>query len=216
MVQCWLWLAGFVWQRVWTSTWLLEWKFRGRLVLRDVQNGPSEMWHESVELECGWRIVLVAGFVAQCGPRKPGMTDFFHVGRLIPRPQMTEDLNDSTCASAAHTMVTSTWMNTNTELEILTFPVFWFNTVLCDYNGKTIGQKLWVSEQMDCGRAGLDQVDTWAESGSVIGGVDGTDGFDGGVDGGFDGFDGGFDGLDGFDGGVDGMVEVEDIRAQNW
>ena len=56
------WLAGFGWQRVWTSTWLLEWKFRGRLVLRDVQNGPSEMWHESVELECGWRCVLVVGF----------------------------------------------------------------------------------------------------------------------------------------------------------
>ena len=37
--------------------------------MRDVQNGPSEMWHESVELECGWRcvlvlscLVLVAGF----------------------------------------------------------------------------------------------------------------------------------------------------------
>ena len=79
-VQCWSWLAGFVWQRVWTSTWLLEWKCRGRLVLRDVQNGPSELWHESVELEC------------------------------------------------------------------------------------TIGQKLWMSEQMDCGRVGLVQVDTWART----------------------------------------------------
>ena len=89
------------------------------------------------------------------GTLKPGMTDFFRVGELIPRPQLTEDLNDSTRASAVHTMVTNTWMNTNTELEFLTVPVFWFNTVLCDDNGKTIGQKLWVSEQMDCGRAGL-------------------------------------------------------------
>ena len=24
IVQSWLWLAGFVWQWVWTSTWLLE------------------------------------------------------------------------------------------------------------------------------------------------------------------------------------------------
>ena len=37
--------------------------------------------------------------------------------------------------------VANTWMNTNT-----TVLVFWFNTVLCDDNGKTIVQKLWVIE----------------------------------------------------------------------
>ena len=31
-------------QLVWTSTLQLEWKFRGRMVLRDVQNGSSETW----------------------------------------------------------------------------------------------------------------------------------------------------------------------------
>ena len=63
MVQCWVWLVGIVWQLVWKTTWQMEWKCRGRLVLRDVQkNGPSERWHESVELECGWRYVRVAGF----------------------------------------------------------------------------------------------------------------------------------------------------------
>ena len=77
------------------------------------------------------------------GALKPGLTDFLHVGELIPRPQLTEDLNDSTRASAAHMMVTNMWMNTRTELEFPTVPVFWFNTVLCDDSGKTIVQKLW-------------------------------------------------------------------------
>ena len=100
------------------------------------------------------------------GDVKPGMTDFFLVVEWIPRPQLTDDMNDSTCASAVHMMVTNTWMNTHThtELEFPTVPVFWFNTVLCDDNGKTIEQKLWVSEQVDCGRAGLVQVDKAGES----------------------------------------------------
>ena len=93
------------------------------------------------------------------GDLKPGMTDFFLVGELIPRPQLSDDLKDFTSASAAHMTVTNTWMNTHTELEFPTVPVVWFNTVLCDDNGKTIVQKLWVIEQMDCGRAGLVQDD---------------------------------------------------------
>ena len=58
--------------------------------------------------------------------------------------------------------VSNTWMNTHTELELPTVPVVWFNTVLCDDNGKTIVQKLWVIEQMDCGRTGLVQDDAEA------------------------------------------------------
>ena len=41
--------------------------------------------------------------------------------------------------------------HTHTELE--------FPTALFDDNGKTIAQKLWVIEQMDCDRAGLVQED---------------------------------------------------------
>ena len=55
--------------------------------------------------------------------------------------------------------VTNTWMNTHTELELPTVPVVWFNTALCEDIGKTIVQKLWMLEQMDCGRAGLVQED---------------------------------------------------------
>ena len=109
---------------------------------------PSEMWHESVELECGG---VFLSLVSNVGDRKPGMTDFFLVGELIPRPQLNDDLNDFTSASAAHMTVTNTWMNTHTELEFPTVPVVWFNTVLYDDNGKTIVQKLWVIELMDCG-----------------------------------------------------------------
>ena len=64
MVQCWVWLVGIVWQLVWKMTWQMEWKvgntLRCRLVLPDV-------WHESVELECGWSCVRVADFQC-CGP----------------------------------------------------------------------------------------------------------------------------------------------------
>ena len=99
---------------------------------------------------------LVSGSVEDL---KPGMTDFFHVGELILGPQLTDDLNDFMSASAAHMTVTNTWMNTHTELELPTVLVFWLNTVLCGGNGKTIVQKLWMIEQMDCGRAGLVQDD---------------------------------------------------------
>ena len=42
------------------------------------------------------------------GDLKTGMTDFFHVGELILRPQLTDDLNDFMSASAAHMTVTNT------------------------------------------------------------------------------------------------------------
>ena len=84
--------------------------------------------------------------ISSVGDQNPGMTDFLHVGELILRPQLTDDLNDFMSASAAHVTVTNTWMNTHThtELEFPTVPVVWFNTVLCDGNGKTSVQKLWV------------------------------------------------------------------------
>ena len=53
--------------------------------------------------------------VSSVGDLKPGMTDFFHVGELILRPQLTDDLNDFMSASAAHMKVTNTWMNTHTH-----------------------------------------------------------------------------------------------------
>ena len=113
---------------------------------------------------CGTKVLSwnVAGdvflsLVSSVGDLKPGMTDFFHVGELILRPQLTDDLNDFMSASAAHMTVTNTWMNTHTELELPTVPVVWFNTALCEDIDKTIVQKLWMLEQMDCGRAGLVQ-----------------------------------------------------------
>ena len=100
--------------------------------------------------------------ISSVGDQNPGMSDFLHVGELILIPQLTDDLNDFMSASAAHMTVTNTWMNTHTELELPTVPVVWFNTFLCDGKVKTIVQKLWVIEQMDCGRAGLVQDDAEA------------------------------------------------------
>ena len=57
------------------------------------------------------------------GALKPGMTDF-SMWELIPRPQLTEDSNDSPRASAVHMTVTNTWINTNTELEFPHSPCF--------------------------------------------------------------------------------------------
>ena len=55
-----------------------------------------------------------------------GMTDYFHVGESIPRPRTLVDTNDSLRARALHTMVTeldltvtNTWMNADTERELL-------------------------------------------------------------------------------------------------
>ena len=111
-----------------------------------------------------WNVAgdVFLSLISSVADQNPGTTDFLHVGELIPRPQLTDDLNVFLSASAAHMTVTNTWMNTHTELELPTVPVVWFNTVLCDGNVKTIVQKLWVIEQMDCGRAGLVQDDAEA------------------------------------------------------
>ena len=69
--------------------------------------------------------------------------------------------------ASVHLTVTNTWMNTHTELELPADPVFWLNSALCGGNGKTSVQKLWVIEQMDCGRAGWNQDD--AEAGMQAG-----------------------------------------------
>ena len=106
IVQCWVWLVGIVWQLVWKTTWQMEWKvgntLRCSLVLPDV-------WHESVELECGWSCVRVTGFNVE--DFELGMTD-------------TDDLNDFMSVSVAHMTVTNTWMNTHTELELPAVFVF--------------------------------------------------------------------------------------------
>ena len=115
---------------------------------------------------CGTKVLSwnVAGdvflsLVSNVEDMKPGMTDFFHVGEMILKPHLTDDLNDFMSASAAHMTVTNTWMNTLTELEFPTIPVVWFNTALCEDVDKTFVQKLWMLEQMDCGRAALVQDD---------------------------------------------------------
>ena len=115
---------------------------------------------------CGTEVLSwnVAGdvflsLISSVGDLKPGMTDFVHVGELILRPQLTDDLNDFMSASAAHVKVTNTWMNTHTELTLSTDSVVWFTTALCEDVDRTIVQMLWMLKQMDCGRAGLVQED---------------------------------------------------------
>ena len=53
------------------------------------------------------------------------MTNYFHVGKSIPRPRTLIDTNDPLRARALHTMVseldltvTNTWMNADTEREL--------------------------------------------------------------------------------------------------
>ena len=54
--------------------------------------------------------------VSNVGDLKPGMTNFFHCGRVDPmRQQLTDDLNDFMSASVVHMTVTNTRMNTHTH-----------------------------------------------------------------------------------------------------
>ena len=134
------------------------------MVLRDVQNGSLEKWCESVELECvSGNVFLSQTSMLKTGALKLGMTDFFHVGELIPRPKTMEGMNEPTRARALHTMVTNTWMNANTEEEFCTAPTgSQFFQALRGNNGMTAGQKLLISEQMDCRGAGVVQTTSWA------------------------------------------------------
>ena len=116
--------------------------------------------------KCGTKVLRwnVAGgvflsLISSVGDLNPGMTDFVHVGELILRPQLTDDLNDFMSASAAHVKVTNTWANTHTELTLPTVSVVWFTTALCEDFDRKIVQMLWMLKQMECGRAGLVQDD---------------------------------------------------------
>ena len=76
--------------------------------------------------KCGTKVLRwnVAGgvflsLISSVRDLNPGMTDFVHVGELILRPQLTDDLNDFISASTAHVKVTNTWMNTHTHTHTL-------------------------------------------------------------------------------------------------
>ena len=69
------------------------------MVLRDVQNGSSEMGGGSVELECIWKRVFVAVFVPKTGVLKLGMTDFIPCGS-VDRKTKKEERSERTNARA--------------------------------------------------------------------------------------------------------------------
>ena len=71
------------------------------------------------------------------GVLKLGMTDFFHVGELIPSPKTMKGMNEPMRARALHTMVTNTWINANTEQEFCTAPESQFCQALRGNNDKT-------------------------------------------------------------------------------
>ena len=94
------------------------------------------------------------------GILKLGMTDFFHVGELIPRPKTME--------RALHTMVTNTCMNPNTEQEFCTALVSQLCQVLRGYNCVNVGLKLLESVQMDCRGAAVIQATLWARMSVIV------------------------------------------------
>ena len=105
--------------------------------------------------------VFFAVIVAQNGVLKLRMTDFWHLGELIPRPKTKEGMNQLMRARAMHMMVINTWMNANTELEFCTAFVSQLCQILSGYNCVNVGLKLLESEQMDCRRAGVIQATLW-------------------------------------------------------
>ena len=92
---------------------------------------------------------------------KLGMTDFFHVGKLTPRPKTIDGISEPMRACSLHTMVTNTWMNAYTKQEFCTAPESQFCQALRGNNGMTAGQKLLECEQMDCRGAGVVQTISW-------------------------------------------------------
>ena len=89
------------------------------------------------------------------GVLKLGMTDFFHLGELIPRPKTKKGANEPMRARAMHMMAINTWMNPNTELEFCTALVSQLCQILSGYNCVNVGLKLLGSEHMDCRGAGV-------------------------------------------------------------
>ena len=68
-----------------------------------MQNGPSEMWHESVELECVWKRVFVAVFVAHNRCVETGNDRLFPCGRVDPKSKKDERYERTNArASSAH------------------------------------------------------------------------------------------------------------------
>ena len=111
---------------------------------------------EVLSLKLSGTELLSQSSLLETGVLKLGMTDFFHVGELIPRPKMMKGMNEPMRARALHTILTNTWMNANTDKSFAQ-PESQFCQALRGNNGMTAGQKLLESEQMDCRGAGLVQ-----------------------------------------------------------
>ena len=76
---------------------------RGRMVLRDMQNGSLEKWCESVEPGRCLEMFLSQTSMLKTEVLKLGTTDFFHVGELTPRPTtMAKHERTNARASSAH------------------------------------------------------------------------------------------------------------------
>ena len=78
----------------------------------------------------------------ETGVLKLKMTDFFHLGELIPRPNTKKGANEPMRARAMHMIVTNTWMNPNTEPVFCTAFVSQLCQVLSGYICVNVGLKL--------------------------------------------------------------------------
>ena len=92
------------------------------------------------------------------GVMKLGMTDFFHVGELIPRSKTMKGMSEPMRARTMHMVVINIWMNPNTEQKFCTALVSQFCQALRGYNCVNTGLKLLESEQMGCRGAGVVQI----------------------------------------------------------
>ena len=95
------------------------------------------------------------------GVLKQGMTDFFHLGELIPRPKTKKGANEPMRARAMHMMVVNTWMNPNTEQEFCTALVSQLCQDLSGYNCVNVGLEL-----LDSDANGLQG--SWSDAGHLV------------------------------------------------
>ena len=116
---------------------------------------PEDVWFcvtcRMVPCRCGvevlsWNVsgneFLSQSSLLETGVLKLEMTDFFHLGELIPRLKTKKGANEPMRARAMHMMVIKTLMNPNTELVFCTALVSQLCQVPSRYNCVNVGLKL--------------------------------------------------------------------------
>ena len=117
-------------------------------------------WRCAVEV-FSWNVsgneFLSQSSLLKTGVLKLGMTDFFNLGELIPRPKTMKGAIEPMRARATHIMVINTWMNPNTEKSFtqplyLSCVKFCADTIVCMLDWSCWKVSKWIAGELKCYR----------------------------------------------------------------